>query len=210
MILPSLKSQNVEVRATAATVLGTLRPTDSSVGLQLFRMMRSDASSFVRNACADSLAQLADIHEQVIPSMLALLRDTKAGGRELALVTLGKVLAAEHPGTRDILVATRDADAGVRRAALLAIEDIGIANNRLVATLRLALQDDNASVRQQSARILGRLGVKAQAAVRSLQVAFEREPNADTKHDIAKALNRIAAQPRPGSNQQAKRDGNLR
>ena len=195
ILLPSLKSQSAEVRATAATVLGEIRSTDSQVGIELFNRMRNDASPLVRIAAANALGQLADVHEEIVPALLAIVRDTRASGRELAVTILGNVLAEEHPGTRDVLIAIRDADAVVRAAAVSAIERIGLPERRLVATLQFALQYRHHSVRTQAAHGLGRLGEKAKRAAESLHVAFDRETNKEARVALATAIRRITGEP---------------
>ena len=138
LLLPLLTDIEATVVAAAARALGTLGADDTAT---LCRVASHPAAD-VRAAVARSLCDLAG--PKVVPTLIALTRDSEAAVRQLATSGLG---GFDREDTEDVRLALverlEDTDAETREEAIFALAQLG--DDRVAAALRAALEEPETS-----------------------------------------------------------------
>jgi HEAT repeat protein len=122
--------------------------------------------------------------KELLPSMLALLKDKESVVRESAAKTLYLIGSARQrrsfmghcdivSGIPALIAALKDQNSTVRRWCILALGEIGPEAEAAVPALTEALLDKTIRVRQGAAAALGRIGPKAKSAVPALILALK-------------------------------------
>ena len=138
VLMPLLMDTDAAVVAAAALALGTLGADDTAT---LCRVAIHPVAG-VRAAVARSLCDLAG--PGVIPTLIALTRDSEAGVRQLATSGLGGFDREDTEEVRLALVERLDdADADTREEAIFGLAQLG--DDRVDAALRAALEEPETS-----------------------------------------------------------------
>lgn len=163
-LIPLVQHPNSSIRRQTVEVLGDLRPPDA---FDLFaELLTEDVSFEVRSAAAKGLGKLKDRHgiqlleqalrdeptvrcaavmgltaigeKQVIPALLATLKDPTPVVRYHAVTGLGKLKAEQATGAIRRLL--EDKDSMVRTGAEKALVELGISNPTIPLQRRMALK----------------------------------------------------------------------
>jgi HEAT repeat protein len=146
------------------------------------------------NACIVSTDHTAPTPEQVMPHLVALLKDQNPELRRTAVQSLGKIARPE--AVPALFEALEDTDAGVRRNAAWALgvlsED---ALEEDLAPLALLLFDSDPGVREAAASTLGLTGYTQVGIELLLERLAEPDAPEDSKRLIAAMMGNMEAGP---------------
>jgi HEAT repeat protein len=190
-LVPLLSDRDPDVRAAAATGLGT-RPIPARAAPQQLAALL-DGSNAVRRQAARMIYGAPDV--TLPPELVAALKDESAEVRSAAaraLVRFGPDLDPEIPAL--ITMMERD-ETNVRKACALALE-AAWPTPALVPTLIGFLKSRDRDVRFHAAQLLGRIGPDARAAIPVL-IAVLKEPLGASYPDPARGAARALGQMGP-------------
>lgn len=193
----ALRSEVPSRRWGAALTLARIEPPGPRLLPPLVEALGS-ADGDVRWAAARVIVETGRLHGEVLPLLLALVRNgERAIQRRMASFALRELAPDSIEAAEALLEATRDTDLQVRRAAFTAVASLtaplpGISTRLLEAVH----EDDDAASRRLAALSLGELGrANPQAispeAIRQLRQAERHCPDPDLRRALQRTLERI-------------------
>jgi HEAT repeat protein len=197
-IRKALRSEVPSRRWGAALTLARIEPPGPRLLPPLVEALGS-ADGDVRWAAARVIVETGRLHGEVLPLLLALVRNgERAIQRRMASFALRELAPDSIEAAEALLEATRDTDLQVRRAAFTAVASLtaplpGISTRLLEAVH----EDDDAASRRLAALSLGELGrANPQAispeAIRQLREAERHCQDPDLRRALQRTLERIA------------------
>jgi HEAT repeat protein len=119
-LVQQLKSQEAEVRRSAADALGDIGAEARQAVPDLVTALK-DPEAMIRTTTAYALGKMGTEAKQAVPDLIAALKDSDAMVRISAADALGTIGEEAVP---DLLLTLKDSDSDVRRYAETALESI--------------------------------------------------------------------------------------
>jgi HEAT repeat protein/lysophospholipase L1-like esterase len=182
-----LEDRSPSVRAAAARAIGPIGPRAPAASLALVERLRDDDER-VRWRSVESLKELELDPAVCLPSLLAVLGDPRAPGREEAARVIGGLGPAATPAVPALMAALADPAASVRGRAAWALGQIGPSAKDAVPALVRAFADPE--IRWWAVDALQGLGPAAAPAVPAL-VQTLRDPSGNVRWRSTLALGAI-------------------
>jgi HEAT repeat protein len=164
LIQKLLTDSQAEIRRSAATTLGGVRPAAPELVAALKKAL-GDQNSSVREAAATALGRMRTDAKDAISALQLSLQDSQAEVRRAAVIALESIT----PGTPDIVTAVKarlaDESASVRQAAVWALFRMGKPPPDSLPSLLRMLDDAEPETRRGAVLLLRRMGPAAKEAV---------------------------------------------
>jgi HEAT repeat protein len=196
-IRKALQSKLPSRRWTAAFTAARISPPGPRLLPAMVEALAS-ADGDVRWAAARVIVEIGRVHGEVLPLLLAMVRDgEQAIQRRMAAFALRELAPDSTEAAEGLLDATADTDLQVRRAAFTAMAALtappsGVATRLLEAVL----EDDDPASRRLAALSLGEIGSAHPQAISpegigQLREEEQRSADPDLRRALQRALARI-------------------
>lgn len=157
-----LKSEDPQVRATAARALVALDPSPNLLAPMLDEALR-DADEETMRYAVDAVARLGSV---MVPQLIDALRFESLRPRVVFL--LGEIGPDAKAAVEALVELIKSPDRRTREETLLALAKIGPAASSAVPALTKALYQPEGTSRYGAAYALGRIGPPAESAIQAL------------------------------------------
>ncbi|MDZ7618506.1 MAG: HEAT repeat domain-containing protein, partial [Patescibacteria group bacterium] len=161
-LVESLKSEEPQVRTTAARALVALDPDPNLLAPMLEEALR-DADEQTTQYALDAVARVGSV---MVPQLIGALRFESLRPRVVFL--LGEIGSDAEAAVEALVELIKAPDRPTREETLLALAKIGPAASAAVPALTVALHQPEGTCRYGAAYALGRIGPPAESAIPTL------------------------------------------
>ena len=163
---------------------------DIAITYLLKLLKDGDSSSSFQSGVATALKNLGGASQEIIQSLLNLLKDENPSVRSNATSALGNVGSESHEVIRTLLRLIEDKNPSVRSSTASALGNLGQGSNKVIQTLLILIEDKDPSVRSSAATALGSLGSASQEVVHIL-LNLIKDKNFFVRSSAASALGNL-------------------
>ena len=199
-LIVALTDEEWRVSSSAIHALSQIGPAAADAIPTLSNQLGDERFSDSHDGIIYALAKIGSA-EEVLPTLVAALKDPDYDVRRTAVRALGEYGNASSKTVEEVLAALvsalKDPDDDVRKTAVEALGKYGTAAAQIVKYLTPLLNDEVLDVREATAEALGNIGPAAPESIPALISALENESNANFQCTIIISLENFGPQAAP-------------